>query len=272
MTSGYLETSLDWIPDMNNIRLRDFPSFIRITDINDFLLNYLMNEVEALPRCSAVVLNTFDALELDSVKPLNAWNPRIFTLGPLHLMEQHLQDERVKQLGSNLWKEDVSCIHWLDTKDDGSVVFVNFGSIAVMTKEQLIEFGWGLANSNKDFLWITRPDIVGGNEAVMPPEFLDEIKGRGMITSWCPQEQHAMMGTRPRQRFDSRSASEFSITVHLLQRVLDSCGGCNYTLPVKQVDSRLKIFSGSAKPNSDTKREHGYDNIVLARVGWRACR
>ncbi|KAJ0501166.1 putative 7-deoxyloganetin glucosyltransferase [Helianthus annuus] len=189
VTSGYLETSLDWIPGMNNIRLRDFPSFIRITDINDFLLNYLMNEVEALPRASAVVLNTFDALEHDSVKPLNALNPRIFTLGPLHLMEQHLQDEGVKQLGSNLWKEDVSCIHWLDTKDDGSVVFVNFGSIAVMTKEQLIEFGWGLANSKKDFLWITRPDIVGGNEAVMPPEFLDEIKGRGMITSWCPQEQ-----------------------------------------------------------------------------------
>ncbi|KAF5781594.1 putative 7-deoxyloganetin glucosyltransferase [Helianthus annuus] len=189
VTNGYLETSLDWIPGMNNIRLRDFPSFVRTTDKNDIMLNYLMNEVEALPRGSAVVLNTFDALEHDSVKPLNALNPRIFTLGPLHLMEQHLQDERVKQLGSSLWKEDVSCIHWLDTKDPGSVVFVNFGSIAVMTKEQLIEFGWGLANSKKNFLWIARPDIVGSTEAGMSPEFLVETKGRGMITSWCPQEQ-----------------------------------------------------------------------------------
>ncbi|KAJ0734216.1 putative 7-deoxyloganetin glucosyltransferase [Helianthus annuus] len=189
VTNGYLETSLDWIPGMNNIRLRDFPSFVRTTDKNDIMLNYLMNEVEALPRGSAVVLNTFDALEHDSVKPLNALNPRIFTLGPLHLMEQHLQDERVKQLGSSLWKEDVSCIHWLDTKDPGSVVFVNFGSITVMTKEQLIEFGWGLANSKKNFLWIARPDIVGSTEAGMSPEFLVETKGRGMITSWCPQEQ-----------------------------------------------------------------------------------
>ncbi|KAM0063896.1 putative 7-deoxyloganetin glucosyltransferase [Helianthus debilis subsp. tardiflorus] len=104
-------------------------------------------------------------------------------------MEQHLQDERVKQLGSSLWKEDVSCIHWLDKKNPGSVVFVNFGSITVMTKEQLIEFGWGLANSNKNFLWIARPDSVGSTEAGMSPEFLLEIKGRGMITSWCPQEQ-----------------------------------------------------------------------------------
>ncbi|KAI7741292.1 hypothetical protein M8C21_009359 [Ambrosia artemisiifolia] len=188
MTNGYLETTLDWIPGMNNIRLRDLPSFIRTTDINDILLNFLMTEAEALPRGSAIVLNTFDALEQDSVKPLTAFNPRIFTVGPLHLM-QHLQDECVKQVGSNLWKEDLSCINWLDTKDDGSVIFVNFGSITVMTKEQLIEFGWGLANSKSDFLWITRPDIVGGNEAVMPADFLVETKGRGMITSWCPQEQ-----------------------------------------------------------------------------------
>ncbi|GJU27631.1 ty3-gypsy retrotransposon protein [Tanacetum coccineum] len=53
-----------------------------------------------------------------------------------------------------------------------------------MTKEQLIEFfGWGLANSQKDFLWITRPNIFGGHEAIMPPEFIQETKGRGMVTS-----------------------------------------------------------------------------------------
>ncbi|XP_023745822.1 UDP-glycosyltransferase 85A8 [Lactuca sativa] len=189
VTNGYLERNLDWIPGMNNIRLKDFPSFIRTTDINDTMLNYLITESAAIPRGSAVVLNTFDALEHDSVNPLMALNPRTFTIGPLHLMQQHIENEQVKHIGSNLWKEDESCISWLDTKDPGSVVYVNFGSITVMTKEQLIEFGWGLANSKKDFLWITRPDIVGGNEAMMPPEFVDETKGRGMVTSWCPQEQ-----------------------------------------------------------------------------------
>ena len=116
-------------------------------------------------------------------------NPRTFTIGPLHMMQQYVDDDRLKHIGSNLWKEDVSCINWLDTKDPGSVVYVNFGSIIVMAKEQLIEFGWGLANSQKDFLWITRPDIVGGDEAMMPPEFVLETKGRGMVTSWCPQEE-----------------------------------------------------------------------------------
>ncbi|XP_076937486.1 UDP-glycosyltransferase 85A8-like [Bidens hawaiensis] len=189
MTNGYLETSLDWIPEMKNIRLKDFPSFIRTTDINDVMLNYLTTEAEAIPRGLAVILNTFDALEQDSVKPLLALNPNIFTIGPLHMMQQYVHDDRLKHIGSNLWKEDTSCINWLDTKDPGSVVYVNFGSITIMTKEQLIEFGWGLANSKKDFLWITRPDIVGGDEAMMPPEFVDETRGRGMVTSWCPQEE-----------------------------------------------------------------------------------
>lgn len=189
LTNGYLETTLDWIPGMNNIRLRDFPTFIRTTDINDTMLNYFIRETAAIPRGSAIILNTFDALEQDSINPLIALNPRIFTVGPLHMMEQYVHDERLERIRSNLWEEDDSCLSWLDTKECNSVVYVNFGSITIMSKEQLIEFGWGLANSKKDFLWITRPDIVGGDDAMMPPEFVHETKGRGMVTSWCPQEQ-----------------------------------------------------------------------------------
>nr|XP_043622141.1 UDP-glycosyltransferase 85A8-like [Erigeron canadensis] len=188
ITNGYLETVLDWIPGMNNIRLRDFPSFIRTTDINDIMLNFLIKESDAISSGSAILLNTFDALEQESVNSLRSLNPQIFTIGPLHMMQEDVQDERLKHIGSNLWVEDMSCITWLDTKDPGSVVYVNFGSITVMTKEQLIEFGWGLANSKKDFLWIARPDIVGGKEAMMPNEFVQETKERGMVTSWCPQE------------------------------------------------------------------------------------
>nr|Q6VAB3.1 RecName: Full=UDP-glycosyltransferase 85A8 [Stevia rebaudiana]AAR06913.1 UDP-glycosyltransferase 85A8 [Stevia rebaudiana] len=190
LTNGYLETSLDWIPGMKNIRLKDFPSFIRTTDINDIMLNYFLIETEAIPKGVAIILNTFDALEKDSITPVLALNPQIYTIGPLHMMQQYVDhDERLKHIGSNLWKEDVSCINWLDTKKPNSVVYVNFGSITVMTKEQLIEFGWGLANSKKDFLWITRPDIVGGNEAMIPAEFIEETKERGMVTSWCSQEE-----------------------------------------------------------------------------------
>ncbi|CAK9148708.1 unnamed protein product [Ilex paraguariensis] len=60
-----------------------------------------------------------------------------------------------------------------------------------MSPPLLVEFAWGLANSNHYFLWIIRPGLVVGDcdSAILPPEFMDVTTERGFITSWCPQEQ-----------------------------------------------------------------------------------
>ncbi|XP_021807922.1 7-deoxyloganetin glucosyltransferase-like [Prunus avium] len=92
-------------------------------------------------------------------------------------------------VGYSLWKEETECLEWLNTKTPNSVVYVNFGSIAVMTPEQLVEFGWGLANSKLPFFWVIRPDLVIGESAILPPEFVAETKERSLIAGWCPQEQ-----------------------------------------------------------------------------------
>ncbi|MBA0727417.1 hypothetical protein Golax_000406 [Gossypium laxum] len=92
-------------------------------------------------------------------------------------------------MGSNLWKEEPQCLQWLDLKEPKSVVYVNFGSITVMTANQMVEFAWGLANSKKPFLWIIRPDLVRGDSAILPPEFIEETKDRCFMASWCPQEE-----------------------------------------------------------------------------------
>ena len=59
----------------------------------------------------------------------------------------------------------------------------------MMSDQHLKEFAWGLANSKHSFLWIVRPDIVMGDSAVLAEEFCEEIKDRGLLASWCPQEQ-----------------------------------------------------------------------------------
>jgi cyanohydrin UDP-glucosyltransferase len=53
----------------------------------------------------------------------------------------------------------------------------------------LKEFAWGLANSKHPFLWIVRPDVVMVDSAILPEKFYAEIKDRGLLVSWCPQEQ-----------------------------------------------------------------------------------
>jgi len=141
-----------------------------------------------------VILNTVDELEPAALDAMRAMFPPtlpIHTLGPLAFLAEQIVPKGgpVDALGSNLWKEDLTCFRFLDGKEPGSVVYVNYGSITVMTNEKLLEFAWGLANSGQAFLWIIRPDLVKGDAAVLPPEFLESIEGRGVLASWCPQEE-----------------------------------------------------------------------------------
>ncbi|KAK9989045.1 hypothetical protein SO802_029284 [Lithocarpus litseifolius] len=189
LTNGYLETKIDWIPGMKNICLNDLPSFIRTIDKDDVSLNYLICQTERASRASGMILNTFDTFEQDALDALSSMLPRIYTIGQLVLLANQIKDENLKSIDSNLWKEQPGCVEWLNSKKPNSVVYVNFGSITVMTPQQLIEFAWGLANSEKSFLWIIRPDLVVGDSAILPPEFVTKTKDRAVLATWCAQEQ-----------------------------------------------------------------------------------
>uniref|UniRef100_A0A1J3D3J2 UDP-glycosyltransferase 85A2 n=1 Tax=Noccaea caerulescens TaxID=107243 RepID=A0A1J3D3J2_NOCCA len=189
MCKEHLDTVIDWIPSMKNLRLKDIPSFIRTTNPDDIMLNFVIREVDQSKRATAIILNTFDDLEHDVIESMRSMLlPPVYPIGPLHLLANREIDE-VSEIGLNLWREETECLDWLDTKARNSVVFVNFGCITVMSAKQLVEFAWGLAASGREFLWVIRPDLVAGEEAVVPPEFLAATADRRMMSSWCPQEK-----------------------------------------------------------------------------------
>jgi hypothetical protein len=194
LTNGFLDTPTDWALGMSkHTRLKDFPSFVRSTDPDEFMFHFALKVTEQIVGADAVILNTFDELEQEALDAMRAMIPSsasIHTIGPLAFLAEEIvpRGGPTDALGSNLWKEDVSCFEWLHGRAPRSVVYVNYGSITVMTNEELVEFAWGLANSGHDFLWIIRPDLVNGDAAVLPPEFLEAIRGRGHLASWCPQE------------------------------------------------------------------------------------
>ncbi|KAL5209239.1 hypothetical protein ABZP36_004862 [Zizania latifolia] len=194
LTNGFLDTPVDWTPGLSkHMRLKDFPTFIRSTDPDEYMVHFALHVTERLAQADAAILNTFDELEpevLDAMRAMLPPTTAIHSIGPLALLvEQEVpQGDPLDALGSNLWKENASCLGWLDGREPRSVVFVNYGSITVMTNEELVEFAWGLANSGHDFLWVIRPDLVNGDAAVLPPEFIESIKGRGLLATWCPQE------------------------------------------------------------------------------------
>ncbi|CAK9309183.1 unnamed protein product [Citrullus colocynthis] len=189
ITNGYLENTIEWTRGLKNIRLRDIPTFIRTTDLDDIMFNFIIQEMNRSREASIIMLNTYDSLERDVMNSLSSILHSLYTIGPLHMLANQIDDEKVRAIGSNLWAEESECIGWLNSKERNSVVYVNFGSITVMTADQLIEFAWGLANSGKPFLWITRPDLVVGDSAILPPEFVTQTKERSLIASWCCQEQ-----------------------------------------------------------------------------------
>ncbi|GAB2231707.1 hypothetical protein Droror1_Dr00010719 [Drosera rotundifolia] len=191
LTNGYLDKVIDIIPGMEGIPLKYLPSFLRTTDPNDFMFQAAIVWIQIIrQKASAIIFNTFTELERDVISSLAPNFPPLYPIGPLHLFVNQIEEEHTetKSLSSNLWKQDDKCLQWLDARPSSSVVYVNFGSITVMTPAQLVEFAWGLANSKHYFLWIIRPDLVSGDTAVLPTEFVEETKERGLLASWCDQE------------------------------------------------------------------------------------
>jgi hypothetical protein len=72
----------------------------------------------------ALVFNTTASLEGVALAHIAPRMRDVFAVGPLHAMPA---------LASSLWTEDDGCVAWLDGQADRSVVYVSFGSLAVIT-------------------------------------------------------------------------------------------------------------------------------------------
>lgn len=140
------------------------------------------------------VFNTFRALEGPYLDQLEAQfgNRRVFAVGPLgYSRVKSDQDE-----GSEV-------LRWLDRLDEeGSVLYVCFGSQKVMRKEQMEALAFGLERSGTRFVWVVKEastaEQVEKGYALVPDGFEDRVSGRGIVVkSWAPQLAilgHRMVG------------------------------------------------------------------------------
>ncbi|KAJ0084397.1 hypothetical protein Patl1_31328 [Pistacia atlantica] len=146
------------------------------------------NSTELVPglhllRFKDLPSNTFD--DLDPTLQLIAILSNIGSSSAIVLCTKLLRRPLVAY-----WKEDSSCISWLNKQGHNSVIYVSFGSIASVDAKELTEMAWGLANSNQTFLWVIRPDPDNGAEPTdwLPDEFKETVGERGYIVKWAPQQ------------------------------------------------------------------------------------
>ncbi|KAG6436563.1 hypothetical protein SASPL_101464 [Salvia splendens] len=173
------------------LRRRDLPSFCCSDDLHNPSVRFYQTETRQNPRACGLILNTFDELDAPILFEMHNICPNIYTIEPLHA---HLKaklaatSSTLTASSNSLWEEDRSCLTWLDSQPLKSVLYVSFGSLAIVNKDQLMEFWHGLVNSGQRFLWVMRPDSEAG-ESWFPVELSQGTKERGYIVGWAPQEE-----------------------------------------------------------------------------------
>jgi hypothetical protein len=187
LTEEFLNTIVDWVPGEDFMRFRDLSSFARTTNADEIIFKFTSDGSQRSRRASANILETFRELEPSLIDFLSSVFSRLYTIGPLELLQNN-ENDAVKSNGYSLWKEEPQCMEWLNSKKPNSVIYVNFGSIAALPPKKMTEFAFGLANSDQNLLFIIRKDTVEGETGILPPEFFEMIKERGFITTWCQQE------------------------------------------------------------------------------------
>ncbi|MFS7911064.1 putative UDP-glucuronosyl/UDP-glucosyltransferase [Helianthus anomalus] len=118
--------------------------------------------------------------------------PHIYSIGPLQLQLNQITQEETKNSSLDnysFWKVESERVQWLHDKEPNSLVYVSFGSETVISTQELLEFGWGLVDSNHYFVWIIQMDLVDGKTTVLPEELEEVIRKRDFVASWCPQEE-----------------------------------------------------------------------------------
>jgi hypothetical protein len=133
-----------------------------------------------------VICNSFNEAEVATFKLY----PDILPIGPL------FADRELKKPVGHFLPEDESCIKWLDAQPDQSVVYVAFGSMAIFDSRQFEELAEGLELTGHPFLWVVRPDFTVGLSKAWLVEFQQRIVGKGIIVSWCSQQQVTAVADR----------------------------------------------------------------------------
>ncbi|CAD6230672.1 unnamed protein product [Miscanthus lutarioriparius] len=139
-------------------------------------------------RSYGEVFNSFHELERDSLEHYTTTlGRRAWLVGPVALASK---DAATRGAGNGPSPDTDGCQQWLDTKPEGSVVYVSFGTLSHFLPPELRELARGLDMSGKNFVW-----VIGGGadteESEWMPDGFAELMARGdrgfIIRGWAPQ-------------------------------------------------------------------------------------
>ncbi|XP_073131605.1 uncharacterized protein [Henckelia pumila] len=178
------------LPGSPSLTWDEVPSLFRRykeSQVNDPTYELVKESIMANTSSWGLVFNSLVDLEDEFLDYLSEKmsHPRVYTVGPLHLLG------RPNNLGGGPPIASDVVLSWLDECDDGSVLYVCFGSQKLLEKAQMEALASGLERSGVKFVWAvkqpTAQQVADGFGSV-PDGFEDWVAGRGfIIKGWAPQ-------------------------------------------------------------------------------------
>ncbi|KAL8536806.1 hypothetical protein ACS0TY_012107 [Phlomoides rotata] len=166
------------------LEISDVPSFVRDQESHPGAFELTVNQFQNVEEADFVFVNSFYELE-EEVIDYMAKSTKVKAIGPTipsMYLDKRLAGDR--DYGISLFKPVVGAsMEWLDKQRPESVVYVSFGSLAILSDEQMEELAWGLKLSNKHFLWVVRKTEL----SKLPKDFANEVSEKGLIVTWCSQ-------------------------------------------------------------------------------------
>ncbi|XP_059317498.1 UDP-glycosyltransferase 86A1-like [Lycium ferocissimum] len=175
------EDTIHYIPGVEAIEPGDLPSYIQDPEPWGIMHRYMFKSLEDARKADIIICNTVQELESSTISALQEKTP-FYALGPIFP-----NGFTQRTVPTNLWTES-DPIQWLNSKPKGSVMYISFGSLANISRQDILEMSHGLLLSRVSFIWVVRPDITWSEESnLLPSRFEDDVKDRGLVVPWCSQ-------------------------------------------------------------------------------------
>ncbi|XP_024514981.1 anthocyanidin 3-O-glucosyltransferase 2 [Selaginella moellendorffii] len=191
------EKMISFIPGMDPFPALDLPYYLQ--EFSKVPVWSLVAKSQRFNNDKWFIANTFEALEPRETQAMKQLlgEQNFLAIGPLLPLDQ----EGLEQVVS-LEEEELGCLEWLDSRPEGSVLYISFGSLAVLTQEQFMELALGVESSGISFLWVIRPAFLPQGD-LPTMEFFQGFRDRmvaekrSIIVPWTPQKRvlsHASIG------------------------------------------------------------------------------
>ncbi|XP_059637171.1 anthocyanidin 3-O-galactosyltransferase F3GT1-like [Cornus florida] len=174
--AGREDEIVTFLPGFPSLRLGDLPNGVVMGNLEAPFSILLYKMAHALPRATAVIINSFEEVDLLHTNDLKSKFQKFLSVGPFNFTSPLPWSNR----------DEHGCLAWLDKHKAASVAYIGFGTRATPTPKEVGELAEALEASGTPFLW-----SLGDNMTRHLPEgFLGRTStGIGKIVAWAPQVQ-----------------------------------------------------------------------------------